>query len=57
MVVLYRRQKYKQSLEQAKLLKNKEPSNLKFQIAYANQCVAVVDFHYDDIFDMRSVVL
>ena len=44
MVVLYRRQKYKQSLEQAKLLKNKEPSNLKFQIAYANQCVAVGDY-------------
>ena len=44
MVVLYRRQKYKQSLEQAKLLKNKEPNNLKFQIAYANQCVAVGNY-------------
>ena len=41
MEVLYRRQKYQQSLEQAKILKNKDPDNLKYQIAYANQTVAV----------------
>ena len=41
MEVLYRRQKYQQSLEQAKILKNKDPNNLKYQIAYANQAVAV----------------
>ena len=41
MEVLYRKQKYKESLKQAELLKQNEPNNLKFQIAYANQLVAV----------------
>ena len=41
MEVLYRRQKYQHSLEQAKILKNKDPNNLKYQVAYANQAVAV----------------
>ena len=44
MEVLYRRQKYQESLAQAKILKNKEPNNLKYQIAYANQAVAVGDY-------------
>jgi len=44
MEVLYRRQKYQQSLEQAKILKKNEPNNLKYQIAYANQAVAVGDY-------------
>ena len=45
MEVLYRRQKYKDSLAQAKLLKEKEPNNLKYQIAYANQLVAVGNYN------------
>ena len=44
MEVLYRRQKYQASLAQAKILKQKEPNNLKYQIAYANQAVAVGDY-------------
>ena len=44
MEVLYRRQKYQQSLEQAEILKNKEPHNIKYQIAYANQAVAVGNY-------------
>lgn len=44
MVVLYRRQKYKQSLEQAKILIKKEPGNLKYKIAFANQSIAVGDY-------------
>jgi len=44
MEVLYRRQKYQQSLEQAKILKEKEPHNIKYQIAYANQAVAVGNY-------------
>jgi len=44
MEVLYRRQKYQQSLEQAKILKDKEPHNIKYQIAYANQAVAVGNY-------------
>ncbi len=45
MEVLYRRQKYQQSLEQAEILKNKEPHNIKYQIAYANQSVAVGNYN------------
>ena len=41
MEVLYKRQKYQKSLKQAEILRNKEPKNLKYQIAYANQAVAV----------------
>ena len=44
MEVLYRRQKYQHSLEQAKILKNKDPNNLKYQVAYANQAVAVGNY-------------
>ncbi|MEM7279334.1 MAG: sulfotransferase, partial [Pseudomonadota bacterium] len=42
--VLYRRQKYKEALEQATWLKDKHPGNLDYQVAYANQCVAVGDY-------------
>ena len=45
MEVLYRRQKYQQSLEQAEILKNKEPHNIKYQIAYANQSVALGNYN------------
>ena len=41
MNVLYRRQKYAQSLAQAEWLRDAEPDNEAFEIAYANQCVAV----------------
>ena len=41
MEVLYKRQKYQKSLKQAEILRKKEPKNLKYQIAYANQAVAV----------------
>jgi tetratricopeptide (TPR) repeat protein len=44
MEVLYRRQKYQQSLAQAAILRKNEPNNLKYQIAYANQAVAVGDY-------------
>jgi len=44
MHVLYRRQKYAQALEQATILRDKEPDNLDYRISYANQCVAVGDF-------------
>lgn len=41
MNVLYRRQKYAESLAQAKLLRDMEPDNPDYRAAYANQCVAV----------------
>ncbi|MEC7859897.1 MAG: sulfotransferase, partial [Pseudomonadota bacterium] len=44
MEVLYKRQKYQQSLEQAKILKEKEPNNLKYEVAFANQSVAVGNY-------------
>ena len=44
MTVLYRRQKYEQSLQQAKLLVATDPENLDYQISLANQSVAVGDY-------------
>ncbi|NNC76848.1 MAG: hypothetical protein HKN77_02730 [Woeseiaceae bacterium] len=44
--VLYRRQKYGQALEQARLLLDIDPENSDYRAAYANQCVAVGN--YDD---------
>ncbi len=42
--VLYRRQKYAQSLAEAKSLLDAEPDNLDYRVSYANQCVAVSDY-------------
>lgn len=42
--VLYRRQKYQEALKQAAWLKDKYPDNLDYQVAFANQCVAVGDY-------------
>jgi tetratricopeptide (TPR) repeat protein len=44
MNVLYRRQKYAQSLEQARILRDSDPDNPELLIAYANQCVAVGNY-------------
>lgn len=44
MNVLYRRQKYAEALTQSKILLEKEPDNLDFQIGFANQSVAVGDY-------------
>ncbi len=44
MNVLYRRQKYAQSFAQSELLLNLEPENLDFEIAHANQSVAIGEF-------------
>jgi len=54
MNVLYRRQKYAQSLEQARILRDKEPDHPEYRVAFANQCVAVGDYDqaleiYDDV--------
>jgi tetratricopeptide (TPR) repeat protein len=42
--VLYRRQKYAQSLAESKNLLDAEPDNLDYRVSYANQCVAVSDY-------------
>ena len=58
MEVLFRRQKYQESLAQAKIVKNKEPNNLKYQIAYANQAVAVGDYKTAlDIYNKANQVM
>ena len=44
MGVLYKRQKYAASFEQAERLIQKEPENIRHQTAYANQCVAIGRF-------------
>ncbi|MFT4518507.1 MAG: tetratricopeptide (TPR) repeat protein [Halioglobus sp.] len=44
MNVLYQRQKYAKSLEQAKALLKIDPKNDRYLSAYANQCVAVGEF-------------
>ena len=44
MNVLYRRQKYAESLQQAKRLREAEPDNDNYLAAYANQCVAVGNY-------------
>jgi len=57
MNVLYRRQKYEQSLGQAKILVDSDPDNLDYQISFANQSVAVG--HYDaalEIYDRAIAV-
>jgi tetratricopeptide (TPR) repeat protein len=58
MTVLYRRQKYEQSLNQAKILVNSDPDNLDHQISFANQSVAVGDYDaalkiYDHAIEVR----
>ncbi|MGI9271968.1 MAG: tetratricopeptide repeat-containing sulfotransferase family protein [Woeseiaceae bacterium] len=58
MTVLYRRQKYEESLEQARLLRQADPHNLDYKISYANQAVAVGDYDaalgiYSDAIRMR----
>ncbi|MBT6209683.1 MAG: tetratricopeptide repeat protein [Woeseia sp.] len=58
MTVLYRRQKYEESLQQAKLLVEGDPENLDFHISLANQLVAVGDYDaalkiYDDAIAQR----
>ena len=58
MTVLYRRQKYKESLQQAKILVDSDPENLDFHISFANQSVAVGDYDaalkiYDDAIAQR----
>ncbi|MGI9236286.1 MAG: sulfotransferase, partial [Woeseiaceae bacterium] len=50
MNVLYRRQKYAQSLEQAKILRDNDPDNPDYLVAYANQCVAIGN--YDEALDI-----
>lgn len=42
--VLYRRQKYVESLKQARILRDSDPDNLDYQISFANQSVAVGDY-------------
>jgi tetratricopeptide (TPR) repeat protein len=54
MNALYRRQKYAESLEQARILRDSDPENSQYRVAFANQCVAVGDFDqaleiYDDV--------
>jgi|TARA_B110000503_G_scaffold13662_1_gene18565 tetratricopeptide (TPR) repeat protein len=54
MNVLYRRQKYAESMAQATLLREAMPGNQSYRTAYANQCVAVGRFDealaiYDDV--------
>ena len=44
MNVLYRRQKYKEALNQATLLLKSEPNNLDYKIGFANQSVAVGNY-------------
>jgi len=44
MNVLYRRQKYAESLQQAKRLREAEPDNDNYLAAYANQCVAIGNY-------------
>lgn len=58
MTVLYRRQKYEDSLQQAKILVDSDPENLDFHISFANQSVAVGDYDaaleiYDDAIKQR----
>ncbi len=54
--VLYRRQRYAESLRQARLLLEAEPDNDEYRTSYANQCVAVSDYDtalkiYDEVID------
>jgi tetratricopeptide (TPR) repeat protein len=42
--VLYRRQKFEESHEQARILRDSDPRNIDYRICYANQCVAIGDY-------------
>jgi tetratricopeptide (TPR) repeat protein len=42
--VLHRRQKYKKALEQANILRDKEPENIRYQMAFANENQAVGEY-------------
>jgi tetratricopeptide (TPR) repeat protein len=42
--VLHRRQKFRQALAQAKLLRDRFPGNPAFELSYANECVSVGEF-------------
>lgn len=42
--VLHRRQKYDAALEQARILREKQPGNPSFETAYANELMAVGDY-------------
>ena len=42
--VLHRRQKFRQALAQAKVLRDRFPGNPAFELSYANECVAVGEF-------------
>jgi tetratricopeptide (TPR) repeat protein len=52
--VLHKRQKFAKALEQATILRDSDPGNLSFEMAYANESLAVGDFTtalqiYDDL--------
>ena len=54
--VLYLRQKYAESLRQAKRLLEEDPDNDEYRVSYANQCVAVGDYDtalqiYDEVIE------
>lgn len=54
MNVLYKRQKYEKSLEQAKILLESDPDSVRYKTSYANQSMAVGQFDealrlYDEI--------
>jgi tetratricopeptide (TPR) repeat protein len=42
--VLHRRQKFREALAQAKLLRDRFPGNPTFELSYANECVSVGEF-------------
>jgi tetratricopeptide (TPR) repeat protein len=54
MNVLYRRQKYAESLQQAQLLRDAEPENDQYLAAFANQSVAVGN--YDEALDIYDAL-
>lgn len=55
MNVLYKRQKYAQSLEESRKLLQTDPDNTNYKAAYANQCVATGN--YDEALDIYDEVL
>jgi tetratricopeptide (TPR) repeat protein len=57
--VLHRRQKFREALAQAKLLRDRFPGNPAFELSYANECVAVGEFHaalevYDRVIERHA---
>ena len=57
--VLHRRQKFRQALAQAKVLRDRFPGNPAFELSYANECVAVGEFEaalevYDQLIAERA---